>query len=140
MNLLAARIAVKRRLGYTTRMFLVTSNPTKQLLVMRYCDRVTAKHLKASRNDLKALLAELKPGFNILADFSQLESMAADCVPEVGVGMELVDAAKPGLLVRVIPDPSKDIGLNILTAFHYKQRPRIVTCETLGEAARALEL
>ncbi|MGC3958572.1 MAG: hypothetical protein QM813_11705 [Verrucomicrobiota bacterium] len=121
-------------------MFLVTSNPAKQLLVMRYCDRVTAKHLKASRSDLKALLAELTAGFNVLADFSQLESMAADCVPEVGAGMELVDAAKPGMLVRVIPDPSKDIGLNILTAFHYKQRPRIVTCATLSEAARTLEL
>jgi len=121
-------------------MFLVSSNKLKQLLLMRYCDRVTAKQLKNGRPDLKALLGELKPGFSVLADFSQLESMAADCVPEVGAGMELVDAAKPGLLVRVIPDPSKDIGLNILTAFHYKQRPRIVNCETLTEAARVLEL
>jgi hypothetical protein len=121
-------------------MFLVTSNKAKQLLLMRYCDRVTAKQLKAARSDLKALLAELKPGFSVLADFSQLESMAADCAPELGAGMELTDAAKPGLLVRVIPDPSKDIGLNILTAFHYKQRPRITTCSTLKEAARALGL
>lgn len=121
-------------------MFLVTSNPAKQLLVMRYCDRVTAKQLKANRNDLKSLLAELKPGFNVLADFSQLESMTADCIPEIGGGMELVDAAEPGLLVRVIPDPSKDIGLNILTAFHYKKRPQIVNCKTLTEAAKLLEL
>ena len=121
-------------------MFLVTANPARQLLVMRYCNRVTAKQLKSYRGDLKALLAELKPGFHVLADFSQLESMATDCAPEVGAGMELIDAARPAMLVRVIPDPSKDIGLNILTAFHYKQRPRIVTCETLSEAARALEL
>lgn len=121
-------------------MFLVTSNPAKQLLVMRYCDRVTAKQLKANRSDLKTLLGGLTPGFSLLADFSQLESMAADCVPEVGAGMELVDAAEPGLLVRVIPDPSKDIGLNILTAFHYKKRPQIVNCKTLTEAAKLLEL
>lgn len=121
-------------------MFLATSNKAKQLLVMRYFGRVTAKQLKSYRADLKALLAELTPGFNVLADFSQLDSMTADCVPEIGAGMELIDAAKPKLLVRVIPDASKDIGLNILTAFHYKQRPRIVTCETLSEAARALAL
>jgi hypothetical protein len=121
-------------------MFLATSNPAKQLLVMRYCDRVTAKQLKSNRSDLKALLTGLAPGCKVLADFSQLESMAADCVPEVGVGMELIDAAQPGLLVRVIPDPSKDIGLNILTAFHYKKRPRIVNCATLAEAAKLLEL
>lgn len=121
-------------------MHLVTSNKAKQLLLMRYCERVTAKQLKAGRSDLKALLEELKPGFSVLADFSQLESMAADCVPEVGAGMELIDAAKPGLLVRVIPDPSKDIGLNILTAFHYKKRPQIVNCKTLTEAAKLLAL
>lgn len=107
---------------------------------MRYGDRVTAKQLKAGHSDLQAQLAEMPPGFNLLADFSQLESMAADCAPEVGAGMELIDAARPGLLVRVIPDPSKDIGLNILTAFHYKKRPRIVNCRTLAEAARVLEL
>ncbi len=121
-------------------MHLVTSNKAKQLLLMRYCERVTAKQLKAGRSDLKALLEELEPGFSVLADFSQLESMAADCVPEVGAGMELIDAAKPGLLVRVIPDPSKDIGLNILTAFHYKKRPQIVNCKTLTEAAKLLAL
>lgn len=121
-------------------MFLVTSNKAKQLLVMRYGNRVTAKQLKSNRADLRALLAELSPGFNLLADFSQVESMAADCVAEIGAGMELIDAAKPGLLVRLIPDATKDIGLNILTAFHYKRRPRIVNCATLEEAAKLLEL
>lgn len=121
-------------------MFLATSNLTKQLLVMRYCGRVTAAQLKADLGDLKAQLAEMPPGFRVLADCSQLESMTVACAPEVGAGMELIDAAQPGLLVRLIPDPSKDIGLNILTAFHYKQRPQIVNCKTLTEAAKLLEL
>jgi hypothetical protein len=42
-------------------------------------------------------------------------------------------------VVRVIPDPQKDIGLNILSLFHYRRRVRIVTCATLGEAMKALE-
>ena len=121
-------------------MFLAASNKAKQLLVMRYCDHVTAAQLKAGFSDLKTLLAELSPGFRVLADCSQLESMGQDCVPEISAGMELIDAHAPARLVRVIPDPSKDIGLNILTAFHYKQRPQIIACETLTEAARALEL
>ena len=37
-------------------------------------------------------------------------------------------------VVRVIPDPQKDIGLNILSVFHYSRRVRIVTCESLAEA------
>jgi len=47
------------------------------------------------------------------------------------VGVELV--------VRVIPDPHKDIGFNILSLFHYRRRVRIVTCPTLEEAMKALE-
>ena len=43
------------------------------------------------------------------------------------------------MVVRVIPDPYKDIGLNIVSLFHYPRRVRIVTCETLEEAMRALE-
>jgi hypothetical protein len=36
--------------------------------------------------------------------------------------------------VRVIPDSRKDIGLNIMSLFHYRRGVRIVTCETLAEA------
>jgi hypothetical protein len=41
-------------------------------------------------------------------------------------------------VVRVIPDPHRDIGLQIMSYFHYKGDVRIVTCETLAEAAKTL--
>ena len=121
-------------------MFLATCNKAKQLLVMRYFEHVTAKQLKDNRDNLKALVTELAPGFNTLADFSQLESMSLDCAEEVGFGMELLDQHQVALVVRVIPDPRKDIGMNILTLFHYKRRPQIVTCANLVEAAKVLAL
>jgi hypothetical protein len=40
----------------------------------------------------------------------------------------------------VIPDPSKDIGLDILALFHYRKRPRMVTCKNMVEAAEKLSL
>jgi hypothetical protein len=66
--------------------------------------------------------------------------MELACLTEIGRGMEMVDQSGVGLVVRVIPDPSKDIGLNILTAFHYAHPPRLVTCKNMTEAARALAL
>jgi len=42
--------------------------------------------------------------------------------------------------VRVIPDSNKDIGLNILSLFHYRHQPQVVTCKNMAEAARALGL
>jgi hypothetical protein len=44
------------------------------------------------------------------------------------------------LIIRVIPDPSKDIGFGILSRFHYPNKPRTVICETLSEAAKHLKV
>jgi hypothetical protein len=54
--------------------------------------------------------------------------------------MELIGRAGVGMVVRVIPDPSKDIGMNILTIFHYPQQLQVVTCQNLAEALQALGL
>jgi hypothetical protein len=121
-------------------MLLVTSNKLKRLLYFSYSGEVRLEELQSGLEDLKAQLAELSPGFRILADFSQLEFIGLDCVPELGRMMDLIGKADVGLVVRVIPDPAKDIGMNILTIFHYPHRPRIVTCKNLSEAARTLAL
>lgn len=76
----------------------------------------------------------------MLVDLARLESMSLACVPEFGRGMEIMDQRGVELVVRVIPDPTKDIGLNILMHFHYKQWPRVVVCENMIEAGRILEL
>jgi hypothetical protein len=54
--------------------------------------------------------------------------------------MELCDQHGVGLVVRVIPDPAKDIGFNLLSIFHYPHHPRAVTCKTMSEAARLLSI
>jgi len=41
-------------------------------------------------------------------------------------------------VVRVVPDPHKDIGLNILSQFHYGPQIKLVTFESLAEALSAL--
>ena len=121
-------------------MLLVTSNKSRHLLHIRYIGRVQPAEFQCGREDLATQLAELSPGFRLLADFSQLESMELACEVELGRLMELIGQAGVDLVVRVITDSSKDIGMNILTVFHYPHRLRVVTCENLVEAARALGL
>ena len=119
-------------------MSLVTSNKSKQLLQIRYLGEVRLEELQRGREDLLTQLGELAPGFRLLADFSQLESMALDCAPVLGQMMDLMGKAGVSLVARVITDPSKDIGMNILTVFHYPHGLRVVTGENLTDAARAL--
>ena len=121
-------------------MFLASSNKWKRLLYVNFIQRVEPEELQRGLEEIKLLLADLSPGIRLLVDFSQLEFMAPACATEIGQAMEMIDQHGADLVVRVIPEPSKDIGMNILTNFHYTRRPRILACENLAEAAKALEL
>jgi hypothetical protein len=121
-------------------MFLATSNKAKRLLCLSYNQQVRAEELKRGREDVKMLLVDLTPGFRLLVDLSLVDTMDLDCMKEIGRTMELFDRGGVGMIVRVIPDPGKDIGFNILTLFHYPHHPQIVTCKTMTEAAGLLAL
>jgi hypothetical protein len=121
-------------------MVLVTSNKSKQLLRVSYIGQVRPEQIQSSHEDLKAQLEELSPGYRLLADLSDLESMELECVPVLGRVMDMIGASGVNLVVRVIPDPSKDIGLNIMRIFHYPHHLQVVTCKNIIEAVRALEL
>ncbi len=121
-------------------MLLTTANNSKRLLNISFIGHVTLDDLKRHREDLADLLAELSPGFRLLVDLSYVESIQADCAPEIGEVMEQIDRCGVETVVRVIPDPTKDIGLRILTAFHYRSHPRVIACENMVDAMNALEL
>ena len=119
-------------------MFLATSNPTRQLLSMRYIGQVIPAELERSEPDVRSLVAGLSPGFRLLVDLSQLDSMDLACQSEIGRMMELFNQAGVGMIVRVIPKPDKDIGFSILTIFHYPRHPQVITCENILEAGQHL--
>lgn len=122
-------------------MFLATINKPKQLLYLNLFGHVRADELARGRENLVTLLAELNPGFKLITDLERLDSIDVDCAAEIGKTMEMCDEKRVGVVVRIIPDESKDIGMNILAHFHYRHHlPRTITCQTLVEAARALEL
>lgn len=121
-------------------MFLAAVNKEKQLLYSAYIEQVQPEDIERALDDVKALIAELSPGFRLLADLSQVTSIDMNAVPELGRLMELIDRSGVGMVVRVIPSRDKDIGMNILTVFHYPHHPRVTTCKSLAEAVRELEL
>lgn len=121
-------------------MFLATSNKAKRLLHLSYIEHVIAADLQRGYEDIEALLADLPAGFSTLVDLGRLELMDTDCVAGLGKLMELLDQRGLERVVRVIPDPAKDIGFNILARFHYHHNPRITNCKTMIEAAKLLEL
>src|SRR5262245_42849907 len=104
-------------------MSLATINKSKQLLHLSFIGQVRIEDLAQRSEEMAVLLADLRPGFRLLTDFGRLDFMSGDCASEIGKFMELFDQKGLELVVRVIPDQTKDIGLNILSRFHYHHRP-----------------
>jgi hypothetical protein len=121
-------------------MFLVTTNKSKQLLQLSFIGHVTLEDIRRGGQDIAELIADWPAGIYLLGDLERLQSMDEDCAPELGKNMELLDRHGVEMVVRVIPDSTKDIGFNILILFHYQNRPRVVTCSNMAEAARILSL
>ena len=121
-------------------MFLATTNKSQRLLHLNFIGHVSVEELERGGKDIAELIAGWPAGLRLLGDLERLQSMSPDCVPVLGKTMELLDEHGVELVVRVIPDSSKDLGFNILMVFHYRSRPRVVTCETISEAAKVLGL
>jgi hypothetical protein len=113
-------------------------NKPKRLLYLSFVQYVGMQVLRRGNQKLVALLADLHPGIHVLADLDRLESMDVACEGEFGKAMELCNHHGVELVFRLIPDPTKDSGLNILSVFHYRHSPRVVTQR--GDEPRAARL
>src|SRR2546421_6236123 len=118
-------------------MFEVQFDKPKSLLTIRYAQNVGPEETKLCEVEIKALLADQSPGFRLLTDLSDLQSMDVACEGDIRRIMDLLNKKGIEMVVRVIPDPRKDIGLNIMSLFHYRRGLQIITCETLEQAMKA---
>jgi anti-anti-sigma regulatory factor len=119
-------------------MYSVEIDRSKRLLVINALQRVTAEEAKLVAQQVRELLHDAAPGFRVLADFRWLESMDPAAAPHVAKIMDTLAEKGVSSVTRVMPDPHKDIGLNILSQFHYGPEIQIATFETLADALQSL--
>jgi hypothetical protein len=105
---------------------------------MWYRGHGAAAEMKAFEEEVRGLLPQVRKGFTVLTDLSGLDSMELDCMASLTKAMDEFKARGVGAVVRIVPDPAKDIGFNILSVVHYRRGVRVVTCQTAEEAARAI--
>ncbi|HXM05367.1 MAG TPA: hypothetical protein VN939_22325 [Chthoniobacterales bacterium] len=120
-------------------MYLTEFDRSQRLVKITVAADVILEELKLAIENLVSLLRDVEPGFRLLADLSALVSMPTTAAPYLGQIMELCAEKGVALVVRLLPpDPSKDIGLAIISQFHYPPEVPIVTCATMEEAMRLL--
>jgi anti-anti-sigma regulatory factor len=119
-------------------MYVVELDQSKRLLVISAAQRVTAEQAKRTAQRVRELLENVAPGFRVLADFRWLDSMDSAAARPLAEIMDALAEKQVASVTRVMPDPHKDIGLNILSQFHYGPKIKITTFETLADALQSL--
>ena len=105
---------------------------------MSYSGRVVAEEMRRCLGTIRDLMDQLKPGFFLLTDLSNLESMEASSAPELGAIMDLCSAKGMSTVVQVIPDSNKDIGFDLISVFHHHPPVKTQTHLSLAEAIKGL--
>ena len=120
-------------------MFTVKLEPSRNALAISYGGQVTPDEIGLCTEEVRLALTMLRPGFRLIVDLTELQSMEVACSPLVARIMEICNAAGVAEVVRIIPDPSRDIGLQILSFFHYGNDVYIRTCASAAEAGEILQ-
>ena len=119
-------------------MYSVEADKSKRLVIISTVVRVTKEEAKQAAQQVRDILKDFAAGFRVLADFRWLESMDTAAARHVAEIMDALTEKQVALVIRVMPDPHKDIGLNILSQFHYGPEIQITTFETLADALQNL--
>ena len=115
-----------------------SADAVTNVFTMAFSGQVGVADLAAVENEVETAVRDLRPGFSLLTDLSKLKSMDPSCVPSIKRTMDVFREHGVKLIVRIIPNPKRDIGFNIMSLFHYPRTVRIMTVTTAAEAARAL--
>jgi hypothetical protein len=119
-------------------MYAVELDRSKRLLVISAVQRVTAEEANVAAQRVRELVRDVDPGFRVLTDFRWLDSMDPGAAPHIAEIMDALAEKGVASVTRVIAHPHKDIGLNILSQFHYGPEIQIATFETLADALQSM--
>ena len=119
-------------------MFKVEADTAQRLLRLTFTKHVSVTQARHCVTEVTAALAQLQPGFRLLTDLSGLDEMEYECAAEIRDIMDQCRSKGVAEVVRVIPDPKKDIGFKVMSFFHYSHSVPVLTCDTLAEAQAKL--
>jgi anti-anti-sigma regulatory factor len=119
-------------------MYSVEADRGKRLLVISASGHVSKEEVKAAAQKVGELVKDAEGGLRALTDLRWLTSMDSGAAEHIAEIMDTLREKGLASVTRVMPDPRKDIGFNILSQFHYGSKVKIYTFETLAEAIQSL--
>ncbi len=112
---------------------------TRQILQVRFRGRVTRDVMARHLAEIEELEPTLRSGFTLASNLSELDEIESGSLEILIRVMETLRRAGVRTVGRFIPNPEKDIGFAILSAFHYPEGIHCFSCETEEEYCQWLD-
>lgn|GEM_PF-378321 len=119
-------------------MFSLTVNKDGDELVIIFGGYFDLRQAGQFYKQTSEVIPKLKKGFSVLTDMSSLEHMDIGVKPYIEKTMDLLNKHGVSKVIRIIPDQGKDIGLSILSLFHYSAGVAVHVCKSHQEAGEHL--
>ena len=119
-------------------MFSIEANDAERLIKLSWLGHVDLDEMRRCADEISVTAPKIRPGFRVLVDMTDLESMDYAGAPYIGSIMDVCVARQVEHVVRVIPNPQKDIGLNIMSYLRYGSKVRVTICQNLADAIHLL--
>jgi hypothetical protein len=124
--------------GVLSIMFSIETSDSERLIKLSWLGHVDLDEMRRCAEEIRVKTSKMQPGFRVLVDMTELESMDYAGSPYIGSIMDLCVAKQVEHVVRVIPNPRKDIGMNIMSYLRYGSKVRVTICENLADAMQQL--
>jgi len=121
-------------------MYTVEIDRSKRLVVITATGHVSKEEVKGVADKVREIVKDVEPGVLALTDLRWMTSMDPAAAPHIAEIMDSLRAKQIASVTRVMPDPHKDIGFNILSQFHYDKHVQIYTFDNMAEAVASLVL
>lgn len=114
-------------------MYKIKINTLHNTIFITLGDVFNIQEAKEILERITEITPKLKKGFKLLTDLSSLKEIETGAQHFIEETMTLLNRQGIAKIIRIIPDPAKDIGFNIMSLFHYSKDVKINTYKSFKE-------
>lgn len=114
-------------------------DPEHNAVVIEFAGHIDVAQVERYYPEMLKVIPKGVKGFKLLTDFTLVEEMDAQVQGIIKKIMDILNERGVTEIIRVVPDPEKDFGFNIMSAFHYSKKVKIVVLPSREEAEEQLK-
>jgi D-arabinose 1-dehydrogenase-like Zn-dependent alcohol dehydrogenase len=110
----------------------------QNVVVLEFEGNVDVAEARKSFDEMGKTIPQKGKGFRLLTDFSKLDTIDLSVKSFIEKAMELFKSQGVTEIIRVIPDPNMEVGMNLISTAHYPKNVKVHTVRSRQEAKKYL--